>query len=152
MTTTAEPIRVLFLCSHNSARSQIAEAVLRDLGGNDFAAFSAGTEVTRVHPLAVRVLQAHGLPTDGLYSKHMRDVLGPHFDVVITLCDSVVEACPLFPGDTERYHWSFPDPSAVEGTEEERMRAFGEIRIGLIRRLKPFIEAQRNKRRITAPA
>jgi len=116
-----EPIRVLFLCTHNSARSQIAEALLRHLGGSDFAAYSAGTEVTRVHPLALTVLAERGVATSGLASEDLRDFIGQRFDVVITVCDRARDACPIFPGETERLHWSFPDPSAVEGTDEERL-------------------------------
>lgn len=147
-----EPTRVLFLCTHNSARSQIAEALLRHLGGADFAAVSAGTEATRVHPLALAVLEEAGIPTDGLTSKHLRAFAGQRFDVVITVCDRARDACPVFPGRTEQLHWSFPDPSAVQGTEEERLNAFRSVREGLTRRLLPFIEAQRQKRRIAASA
>ena len=135
------PIRVLFLCTHNSARSQIAEAMLRHMGGDDFAAFSAGTEVTRVHPLALAALAERGIDIRGLSSKHLGDFVGQHVDVVITVCDRANDACPVFPGDTERIHWSFPDPSAVEGTDAERLAAFRHVREGLERRLGPFIEA-----------
>lgn len=145
------PIRVLFLCTHNSARSQIAEALLRDLGGDDFTAFSAGTEATRVHPLALAVLRERCIPTDGLWSKHLRDFAGQRFDVVITVCDRARDACPVFPGTTQQMHWSFPDPSAVEGTEEGRLDAFRSVREGLIARLVPFIAAQREKRQTMAP-
>jgi arsenate reductase len=140
------PIRVLFLCTHNSARSQIAEALLRHFGGEQFAAFSAGTEVTRVHPLALAVLAERGIPTDGLFSKHVQDFAGQRFDVVITVCDRARDACPVFPSGTEQMHWSFPDPSAAEGTEEERLNAFRAVRQGLTERLGPFIAAQRRKR------
>lgn len=142
----AEPIRVLFLCTHNSARSQIAEALLRKMGGADFAVYSAGTEVTRVHPLGLRVLEEQQVSTDGLYSKSLQDFIGQHFDLVITVCDQANESCPIFPGDPERIHWSIPDPSAVEGTEEERMNAFRRVSMELKRRLPLFIESQRNAR------
>ncbi|MCA1723631.1 MAG: arsenate reductase ArsC, partial [Thermomicrobia bacterium] len=104
-----EPIRVLFLCTHNSARSQIAEATLRQMGGEDFAVSSAGTEVTRVHPLALRVLQEQGIETASLHSKSLTDFLGQRFDVVITVCDRANESCPILPCDPERFHWSIPD-------------------------------------------
>jgi arsenate reductase len=139
----SEPTRVLFLCTHNSARSQIAEALLRYCGGSDFAAASAGTEVTRVHPLACVVLAERGIETSDLYSKHLRDFVGQPFDVVITVCDRARDTCPVFPGDTVRLHWSFPDPSAVEGTDEERLNAFRAVRQGLERCIVRFIEGQR---------
>lgn len=148
----ADPIRVLFLCTHNSARSQIAEALLRKMGGTDFAVYSAGTEVTRVHPLALRVLEEQRASTDGLYSKSLQDFIGRHFDLVITVCDQANESCPIFPGDPERIHWSIPDPSAVEGTEEERLNAFRRVSMELKRRLPLFIESQRNARRRAAKA
>ncbi len=141
-----EPLRVLFLCTHNSARSQIAEATLRQMGGADFAVFSAGTEVTRVHPLALHVLQEQGIGTDDLYSKSLTDFLGQQFDFVITVCDQANESCPIFPGDPERIHWSIPDPSAVEGTEEEQLAAFRSVSMYLKRRLPLFMMAQKNAR------
>ncbi len=136
----SEPIHVLFLCTHNSARSQIAEALLRHLGGSDFAAYSAGTEVTRVHPLALTVLAERGIETRDLASKHLHDFAGQRFDAVITVCDRVRDACPIFPGDTERLHWSFPDPSAVEGSDAERLRAFRAVRQGLERHILQFMK------------
>jgi arsenate reductase len=146
-----KPIRVLFLCTHNSARSQIAEALLRQIGGADFAVSSAGTEATRVHPLAIRVLEEQGVPTDGLYSKSMDQFLSDQFDVVITVCDQANESCPIFPGAPERIHWSIPDPSAVEGTEEDRLTAFRHVRQYLRRRLPLFVEAQKHKRDVQTP-
>lgn len=141
-----EPTRVLFLCTHNSARSQIAEALLRHLGGSDFAAASAGTEVTRVHPLALSVLAERGIETSGLASQHLRDFAGQRFAVVITVCDRARDACPVFPGETERLHWSFPDPSAVVGTDEERLNAFRAVRDGLERQIRRFIDERRGNR------
>jgi arsenate reductase len=118
------------------------------MGGADFAAFSAGTEVTRVHPLALRVLQEQGIDTSDLTSKHLDQFIGQHFDVVITVCDRANESCPIFPGDPERIHWSIPDPSAVEGTEQERLTAFREVGEYLKRQLSLFIEAQRHRRAV----
>jgi arsenate reductase len=146
----AEPIRVLVLCTHNSARSQIAEAMLRQMGGNDFTVESAGTEATRVNPFAIVVLEEAGYGTDGLYSKVLTKFLGEHFDIVLTVCDQANESCPIFPGAPERVHWSIPDPSAVQGSEDERLRAFRGVRDNLAERLPPFIEAQRHKRDGTA--
>lgn len=147
----AEPIRVLFLCTHNSARSQIAEALLRLMGGDEFEVYSAGTEETRVHPLALRVLEEQDIPTDGLYSKSMTQFLDQHFDVVITVCDQANERCPIFPGTPDRIHWSIPDPSAVEGSEENRLTAFRQVHHYLKHRLPPFIEAQKHKRDVETP-
>ncbi|MBX3015701.1 MAG: ArsR family transcriptional regulator [Caldilineaceae bacterium] len=127
--------RVLFLCTHNSARSQIAEALLRHLSGGRVASFSAGTEVTTVHPNALAVLQKHEIETSGLYSKHLQQFLGQSFDYVVTVCDRANESCPLFPGAPARIHWSFPDPSAVVDPNEQP-RAFAELFVGLEKRLK----------------
>jgi protein-tyrosine-phosphatase len=114
--------RVLFLCTHNSARSQIAEAILRDLGGGRVEAASAGTEVTRDHPLARRVMAERGIDLGGQRSKHLDELLGESFDYVVTVCDNARESCPLFPGGPERLHWSLPDPSAAQG--EDAVQAF----------------------------
>jgi protein-tyrosine-phosphatase len=111
-------VQVLFLCTHNSARSQMAEGILRELGGDRIEAASAGTEVTRVHPLAVREMAERGIDISGHHSKHMDEFLGERFDYVVTVCDNARESCPIFPGDPERIHWSIPDPSAVEGDEK----------------------------------
>ena len=121
---TARRFRVLFLCTHNSARSQMAEAILRELGGSRVETASAGTEVTRVHPLAVREMAERGIDISGQRSKHLEELVGEDFDYVVTVCDNAREACPIFPGDPERIHWSIPDPSAVEGEEPVRAAAF----------------------------
>lgn len=113
----------------------MAEALLRHLGGSRVEVFSAGTETTRVHPLALRILEEQQIDTSVLRSKHMREFIGQSFDFVITVCDQAREQCPVFPGDPERIHWSFLDPSAVEGSEEERYAAFRRIASELINRL-----------------
>ena len=137
---TAEPIRVLFLCTHNSARSQMAEALLRHIGGDRFEVSSAGTEVTRVHPLAVRAMADVGIDIAGAGSKHLNEFLGQDFDYVITVCDSANESCPIFPGDPQRIHWSFPDPSAASGTDDERYRAFERVRNEITMRLRTWTQ------------
>lgn len=129
------PSRVLFLCTHNSARSQMAEALLRHLGGDRVEVLSAGTEVSRVHPRAFETLQKQGINTDGLYSKSLNEFLGQDFDYVITVCDNARESCPIFPGDPERIHWSFPDPAAVTDPDKQHM-AFLEVFVGLEKRLR----------------
>ena len=118
------PIRVIFICTHNSARSIMAEALLREKGGDAFDVHSAGTEAAEVRPQTLRVLQEAGLPTGGLRSKSVTEFLGQTFDYVVTVCDSARQTCPTFPGEGERLHWSYDDPSAVEGSEEERLKAF----------------------------
>ncbi len=120
----ARRVRVLFLCTHNSARSQMAEGILRHLGGEGVEAASAGTVATRVHPLAIAALEEKGIDIAGQRSKHMDEFAGQHFDYVVTVCDNASESCPVFPGDPERIHWSIADPSAVEGDEESRRKAF----------------------------
>jgi thioredoxin type arsenate reductase len=129
-------VRVLFLCTHNSARSQMAEGILRELGGDRVETASAGTEVTRVHPLAVREMAERGIDISGHRSKHLDEFLGERFDYVITVCDNAREACPIFPGDPERIHWSIPDPSAVEGDETARRNAFKRAADELTTRLR----------------
>src|ERR1051325_3132794 len=128
--------RVLFLCTHNSARSQMAEGLLRKMGGDQFDAFSAGTEATRVHPLAVEAMREIGIDISGQRSKTIEELAGQDFDYVITVCDRANESCPILPGNTQRIHWSFEDPSAATGTDEQRLRAFRNVREGIQQRLR----------------
>lgn len=121
---TAPPTRILFLCTHNSARSQMAEAITRHVGRAAVAVASAGTEPAQVHPLALAVLADKQIATDALVSKHVDTLADQTFDYVITVCDRAREACPTFPGHPEMLHWSFPDPSAVPGSALERRQAF----------------------------
>jgi arsenate reductase len=120
--------RVLFLCTHNSARSQMAEGLLRDLAGDRFEAHSAGTEATHVRPLAVRAMGEIGVDISGQESKTLDRYLLEPFDYVITVCDDANEPCPFFPGAANRLHWSFEDPSKAEGTQEERLAVFRSVR------------------------
>lgn len=131
-----KPSRVLFLCTHNSARSQMAEGILRHLAGDKVEVFSAGTEVTRVHPLAIKVMAARSIDISGQRSKHMDELLGQGFDYVITVCDRAGETCPVFPGEPERIHWSIPDPSGVQGDEAVRLRAFESAATDLFARIR----------------
>jgi arsenate reductase len=126
-----EKARVLFLCTHNSARSQMAEGLLRHLAGDRFEAHSAGTEATYIRPLAIRAMDEIGVDISGQESKTLERYLGKPFDYVITVCDDANEACPFFPGATNRLHWSLPDPSAAKGTEEERLEVFRSVRDAL---------------------
>jgi arsenate reductase len=118
------PIRVLFLCTGNSARSIIAQALLQAAGGDAFEVHSAGTHPKGLNPYTLRVLEQAHLDTAGLESKSMSRYDGEKFDYVITVCDQAAEECPIFPGDPERIHWSFPDPAAVQGTDTEKLAAF----------------------------
>ena len=131
-----EKRKVLFLCTHNSARSQMAEGLLRQLAGDRFEAFSAGTEATRVRPLAIRAMEEIGVDISGQESKTLDRYLGEPFDYVITVCDEANEACPFFPGASTRLHWSFEDPSRAEGLEEERLMVFRKVRDDLRERIE----------------
>jgi arsenate reductase len=124
-----QPIRVLFLCTHNSSRSQMAEGLLRAHGSTAFEVFSAGTEPRIVHPLAIRAMQQLGIDISGHTAKGIATFAAqPAMDLVITVCDEAQEACPFFPNARKQVHWGFPDPSRVTGTEEERLAAFRHIR------------------------
>jgi len=136
---TGRPRRVIFVCTHNSARSIMAETLLRAKGGDAWEVVSAGTEPGEVRPLTLRVLEEAGLPTQGLRSKSVAEFMGQAFDYVITVCDSARRACPVFPGDGERLHWGYDDPSAVGGTEEERLRAFRRVFTALSQRIDLFL-------------
>jgi arsenate reductase (thioredoxin) len=130
--------RVLFLCTHNSARSQMAEGLLRHLVGDRFEAVSAGTEATHVRPLAIRAMDEIGVDISGQESKTLQRYLEEPFDYVITVCDDANEACPFFPGAGSRLHWSFEDPSRAEGSEEERLAVFRSVRD----RIKDRVQAE----------
>jgi len=120
--------RVLFLCTHNSARSQMAEGLLRHLSEGRVEVASAGTEARGVHPLAVRVMAEIGIDLRDQASKTLDRFVGERWDDVITVCDSANESCPIFPGARRRLHWSFDDPSAATGTEEQRLIVFRRVR------------------------
>ena len=128
--------RVLFLCTENSARSQMAEALLRHLSSGRVEALSAGSNPASIHPYALQVLTRLGVETSSLRSKHMDEFRGQRFDRIITLCDRIVEVCPSFPNDPERIHWSFPNPATVQGTEAEQYRAFEQIGLQLTTRIR----------------
>ncbi len=119
---------VLFICTHNSARSQMAEGLLNHLYGDRFEAFSAGTEKTLVRPLAIRAMQQIGIDISHHQSKTVEEFGGKEFDVVITVCDNANENCPYVPIRGERLHWSFEDPSAAEGTEAEKLAVYAKVR------------------------
>jgi arsenate reductase len=120
--------RVLFLCTHNSARSQMAEGLLRAWAGDRFEALSAGVEATEVRPLAIRAMAELGIDISGQTSKRLDVYSGQDIDYAITVCDEAREACPYFPGSRATLHWSFDDPSAATGTDEERLAVFRRVR------------------------
>jgi protein-tyrosine-phosphatase len=141
---TDSPVRVLFLCTGNSARSIIAEKLLEHLGNGRFQSFSAGSQPTgRINPLAVEALKKHGCPTDGLRSKSWDEFAGADaekIDIVITVCDSAAaEACPVWPGHPLTTHWGVPDPAAVTGDAPTRAVAFDVALTRLARRIDAFV-------------
>lgn len=111
--TLVAPQRVLFLCTHNSARSQMAEGLLRQLSGGTLEVFSAGDEPALVQPLAIQTMRALGIDISGQRAKHLDEFRGQHFDLIVTVCDRVREQCPIFPDDPQQIHWSIPDPLAA---------------------------------------
>jgi len=134
--------RVLFLCTHNSARSQMGEAFLRSLAGNRFEVASAGTHATRVHPLAIRAMADIGIDLSGQTSKLVGELVHQPWDYVITVCDAANEACPVFPNKSSRLHWSFEDPSQATGTDEQRLDVFLRVRDQIERRIADWIRSQ----------
>ena len=136
---SGSPIRVLFVCTGNSARSIMAEALLRHNGGAAFEVSSAGTEPRGVNPLTVRTLEAAGLDASWARSKSVTEFLGQPFDYVITVCDQARQSCPVFPGVHHLLHWGYEDPAEAEGTEEERLEVFRRVFIGLGQRIAMFI-------------
>lgn len=147
-----DPIRVLFVCTHNSARSQIAEALLRQYGGAAFEVASAGTEATGVRPEAMAVLAESGIDWSSAESKTIDRFLDRRFDYVITVCDRAKVTCPVFPGSENTLHWGLDDPSETEGSEAERLEAFRHTKMELQARLRPFIEVARRAARPTVAA
>jgi arsenate reductase len=137
--------RVLFLCTGNSARSQMAEGLLRDKAGDRFEAFSAGLEPTEIHPMAVAVMAEIGVDISGQRSKSLTEYLGKeHFGYLITVCDHAAANCPMFPGVANRLHWSLVDPAAAEGGEEERMALFRRVRDRLAALIDEFLADQQS--------
>jgi arsenate reductase len=134
--------RVLFLCTGNSCRSQMAEGLLRSLADEQFEVFSAGSKPTgTVHPLAIEAMRDIGVDISNHTSKSLVAFAGEKFDYVITVCDNAREACPNFPGATKQLHWSFDDPAHAAGTDEQKMRAFRRVRDEIRHRVRRFVEA-----------
>lgn len=137
----SESVRVLVLCTGNSARSQMAEGLIRDLGGDRFDVFSAGTRPQGLNPLAVVAMKEIGIDISGYRSKSVDEFRDQEFDYVITVCDNANENCPVFQGRTRRVHWGFEDPAAAEGSEDQRLAAFRQIRDQMRGRFEAFVQA-----------
>jgi len=120
--------RVLFLCTGNSCRSQMAEGFLRHIAGDRFEVFSAGVKPTQVNPLAIKVMAEAGIDISKHRSKSAMEFLGQQFDYIITVCDNAKQTCPVFPGKHEKIHWDLEDPAEAQGSEEERIVVFRKIR------------------------
>ena len=138
-----DPIRVLILCTGNSARSQMAEGLLRHDGGDTFAVESAGIEPSFVRPEAIKVMREIGIDISGHRSKSIDQFTAQQFDHVITVCDNAKQNCPIFPGPAQRIHWSIEDPAAVGGNEETRLTASRAARDDLRGRLQEFMVSAR---------
>jgi arsenate reductase (thioredoxin) len=139
------PIRVLFLCTGNSARSQMAEGLLRAIGGGDFEINSAGTDPKGLNPLTIEAMRESGIDISGHQSKSLERFLGHHFDYIITVCDRARDSCPTFPGDNQRIHWGFEDPAAVTGTRAEQLAVFRRVRNEISERLRVWVTVQRKR-------
>ncbi len=140
------PINVLFLCTHNAARSILAEAILNHIGGTRFRAWSAGTQATedhQPHPLAIEALRSAGVGTEGLRSKNWEEFTGtdaPHMDLVITVCDEAHgETCPVWPGHPAIAHWSYPDPMLAQGEHDALLEMFKQVMHRMHQRLELFM-------------
>jgi arsenate reductase len=123
-----EKKKVLFICTHNSARSQMAEAFLNALSSDRYEAYSGGTTPTQINPYAIKVMKEVGIDITGHRSKSVKEFLGQNFDYVVTVCDNAKEACPFFPGGANYIHKNFQDPSSCQGSEEEMLDCFRRIR------------------------
>ena len=132
------PIRVLFVCTGNSVRSVMAEALLRHHGGDRFEVYSAGTIPKGINPLTLRVLSDAGIDASGARSKSVDEFLGQSFDYVVTVCDEARQVCPVFPGVHESLHWGYEDPAEATGTEEERLAVFRRVFIQIGERIRQF--------------
>jgi arsenate reductase len=131
--------KVLFLCTGNSCRSQMAEGFLRAYGGDRYEAFSAGTKPSVVNPLAIQVMHEVGINISGNVSKNVTEFLGQHFAMIVTVCDNAKEHCPIFPGPAIREHWPFEDPAEVYGSEEQRLAVFRRVRDEISMRIEQFV-------------
>ena len=142
---TDRPIRVLFVCTGNSARSVMAEALVRHKGGDAFEVHSAGTEPRGINPLTRKVLAEAGIDSSWARSKSVTEYLGQQFDYVVTVCDEARQVCPVFPGVHESLHWGYEDPAEATGTDEERLSVFRRVFVQLGERINQFIPLARRE-------
>ncbi len=131
--------KVLFLCTGNSCRSQMAEGFLRTHGGGRYEAHSAGTKPSSLNPLAIEVMREIGIDISGQRSKNATEYLGTHFPIIVTVCDNAKEHCPVFPGPSMRQHWPFADPADATGSHEERLAVFRKVRDQIDARIREFV-------------
>ena len=141
------PIRVLFVCTGNSARSVMAEALVRTKGGDAFDVHSAGTDPRGINPLTLKILAEAGIDASWARSKSVTDYLGQRFDYVVTVCDEARQVCPVFPGVHESLHWGYEDPAEAVGTEEERLAVFRRVFVQLGERINQFVPLARRQQR-----
>ena len=144
--TAGSPIRVIFVCTGNSARSQMAEALLRRDGGSAFEVVSAGVSPRGVHPMTIRALDKVGIDITGAKSKPVGQFLGQHFDYVITVCDRARATCPVFPGGSETLHWGIDDPAEATGSDDQRQQAFDRALRELVVRIHTFLPLVMSRR------
>lgn len=135
--------KVLFLCTGNSCRSQMAEGFLRNMAGDKFEVFSAGVKPTQVNPLAIQVMAEVDVDISKHRSKSATEFIGQQFDYVITVCDNANQTCPIFPGKYEKVHWDLKDPAEAQGSEVERMVIFREMRNEIRQKIEEWIENRR---------
>ena len=139
--------KVLFLCTGNSARSQMAEGFLRHLAGDRFEVASAGINPSHVNPLAIAAMREVGVDISGNQSKAVAGLLGQHFAYLITVCDNARERCPIFPGVAQRLHWPLEDPAAAQGSDAERLVVFRRVRDEISQRVRDFVLNRPDARR-----
>lgn len=137
----SEREQVLILCTANSARSQMGEGLLREMAGERFDVYSAGASPSSVNPFAIAAMRERGIDISSHRSDHLDQYLDKAFDYVITVCDHAAESCPVFPGRALRIHWSFPDPVAVSGADDEVLASFVKVRDGLEAQFREWLEA-----------
>ena len=148
--TPSGPYRVLFLCTHNSSRSQLAEGLLRARGGTRYQVFSAGTHPRAVHPLAVKTMAELGIDISERAGHRAKGIEAfaskPPMDLVVTVCDEAAEECPYFPRARRQEQWGFPDPSKATGSEEERLAVFRQVRDAIATRIETFVHQEQEER------
>jgi arsenate reductase len=138
-------IRVLFLCTENACRSQMAEGYLRHLGAAQFEVFSAGIKPTKVNSLTIKVMREVGIDVSSQKSKSVKEVMDKSFDYVITVCDSARQSCPVFPGNFKKIHWELEDPARAQGAEKEKLLIFREVRNQIKENIVRFINLAQSK-------